>query len=211
MRIGVFVCHCGINIAATVDVAEVAKSALSLPNVVHTADIKHTCSEQGQRAIQDVIKEKGLNRVVVAACSPAMHERTFRRTVAKAGLNPFLMEMANIREQCSWVHLDRSEATAKAIELVRTAVAKVSSNEALVPIKMPMTKRALVVGGGIAGIQVALDIALAGYEVTIVEKQPSIGGRMALLDKTFPTLDCSQCILTPKMVDRKCLRLCRKL
>lgn len=201
MRIGVFICHCGTNIAGTVDVVKVAESALRLPNVVYATDIKHACAENGQRAIQNAIREKGLTRVVVAACTPLLHERTFRRAVEKAGLNPFLLEIANIREQCSWVHLEREEATNKAIELVRMAVAKASLDEALSPFEMPMIKRALVVGGGIAGIQAAIDIALAGYEVTIVEKLPSIGGRMALLDKTFPTLDCAACILTPRMVE----------
>ena len=201
-RVGVFVCHCGSNIAGTVDCAAVAAAARRLPGVVHAEENKYTCSEVGQGAIRTAIKEHRLNRVVVASCSPRMHELTFRRAVAAAGLNPYLMEMANIREHVSWVHGDdKRAATAKAIDVVRAAVAKVRRDEPLTPGKVGITKRALVIGGGIAGIQAALDIANAGHEVILVEREPTIGGRMAQLDKTFPTLDCSACILTPRMVE----------
>ncbi|MDP6509825.1 MAG: CoB--CoM heterodisulfide reductase iron-sulfur subunit A family protein, partial [Dehalococcoidia bacterium] len=173
-----------------------------LPGVVYVQENKYMCSEPGQAAIRQAIEEQGLTRVVVASCSPRMHEITFRRAVAKAGLNPYLMEMANLREHCSWVHADNHEAaTLKAIELVKKAIARICHSEPLSPMPIPVTKRALVIGGGIAGIQAALDIAAAGNTVTLVERQPTIGGRMAQLDKTFPTLDCSSCILTPKMVD----------
>ncbi|HEX3015818.1 MAG TPA: CoB--CoM heterodisulfide reductase iron-sulfur subunit A family protein, partial [Desulfobacteria bacterium] len=200
-KVGVFICHCGSNIAATVDVAKVAKIASSFPNVAFSTDYKYMCSEPGQQVIKDAIKEHNLDRVVVASCSPRMHEPTFRRCIESAGLNPYLFEMANLREQCSWVHTDKDTATWKAVDLVRKAVAKVVKDEPLEKSKIGITKRALVIGGGIAGIQVALDIADAGYPVTIVEKEPSIGGRMAQIDKTFPTIDCSACILGPKMVD----------
>ena len=200
-RIGVFICHCGENISATVDVLKVAAAAANIPGVAHSVDYKYMCSDPGQQMIQNAIREKNLTGVVVAACSPRMHEPTFRRACAEAGLNPFLCEMANIREHCSWVH-DKSEATtAKAIGIVRTLVAKVKKNKALLPIKVPVTKTALVLGGGIAGIQASLDIANAGHKVILVEKEPSIGGHMSQLSETFPTLDCSQCILTPRMVE----------
>jgi len=202
-RIGVFICHCGENIARTVDCARVAESAGKLPGVVHAEDYRYMCSDPGQRLIQDAIREKKLTGVVVASCSPHMHEVTFRRAVAQAGLNPFLCEMANIREQCSWVHENREAATEKASELVRLMVEKVKWNKPLQPIHVPVTKRALVIGGGIAGIQAALDIANGGKEVILVEKEPSIGGHMAQLSETFPTLDCSQCIMTPRMVEVK--------
>lgn len=199
-RIGVFLCHCGSNIAGAVNIPEVAEAARRLPQVVHVEDNKFTCSDPGQAAIQQAITEHQLNRVVIGACSPRMHETTFRRTVAGAGLNPYLLEIANLREHCSWVHPDQVEkATAKAIDLVRRAVARVAWQEPLTPNHVGITRRALVIGGGIAGIQASLDIADAGYEVILVEREPSIGGHMAQLDKTFPTLDCSACILTPKM------------
>ncbi|MFZ3101706.1 MAG: CoB--CoM heterodisulfide reductase iron-sulfur subunit A family protein [Desulfitobacteriaceae bacterium] len=200
-KVGVFVCHCGTNIAGTVDCEAVAKAAAKFPNVAFAMDYKYVCSEPGQKVIQDAIKEHNLDRVVVASCTPRMHEPTFRRCIAGAGLNPYLFEMANIREQCSWVHQDKAKGTWKAIDLVRKAVAKVVKNEPLEKTSIAITKRALVIGGGIAGIQVALDIADAGYPVTIVEKEPSIGGRMSQIDKTFPTIDCSVCILGPKLVD----------
>ncbi|HPO71556.1 MAG TPA: CoB--CoM heterodisulfide reductase iron-sulfur subunit A family protein [Armatimonadota bacterium] len=202
-RIGVFVCHCGENIARTVDCAKVAEFASRLPGVVHAVDYRYMCSDPGQRLIQEAIREKNLTGVVVASCSPHMHEVTFRRAVQRAGLNPFLCEMANIREQCSWVHQDREEATEKACELVHLMVEKVKWNQPLEPIRVPMTRKALVIGGGIAGIQAALDIANGGREVILVEKEPSIGGHMAQLSETFPTLDCSQCIMTPRMVEVK--------
>lgn len=200
-RIGVFVCWCGSNIAGTVDVNAVAEAAAAMPNVVYVEQNKYTCSEPGQDSIRRAIAEHRLDRVVVAACSPRMHEATFRRTLAAAGLNPFLLEIANIREHCSWVHPSKEQGTPKAVDIVRRAVTKVVRNAPLEKSRIGVEKRALVIGGGIAGIQAALDIADAGYRVTIVEKEPSIGGRMAQLDKTFPTLDCSACILTPKMVD----------
>ncbi len=200
-RIGVFVCHCGTNIAATVDVKRVADMALCEPGVVYSEDYTYMCSEAGQLLITNAIKEKNLTGIVVCSCSPRMHEATFRACAEKAGLNPYLVEIANIREQCSWLHKDKEEATEKAITLMRAAVAKVNLDQPLQQGESAVTKRALIIGGGIAGIQTALDIAEAGYEVDIVEKTPTIGGRMAQLDKTFPTLDCSSCILTPKMVD----------
>ena len=200
-RIGVFVCHCGTNIAATVDVEKVVEAIKNEPGVVHAEDYQYMCSEAGQSKIQEAIKEKHLTGVVVCSCSPRMHENTFRKAVEKAGLNPYMLEIANIREHCSWIHKNREEATEKAIILARAAVAKVHLNAPLQPGESKVVKRALVIGGGIAGIQTALDIADAGYEVDIVEKTPSIGGRMSQLDKTVPTLDCSACILTPKMVE----------
>ena len=200
-RIGVFVCWCGSNIAATVDVQAVAEAMKREPGVVYAANYQYMCSEGGQKLISDAIHEYNLTGVVICSCSPRMHEATFRKTAQRAGLNPYMVEIANIREHCSWIHKDKAEATEKAIILARTAVAKVQLNAPLTPGESPVTKRALVIGGGIAGIQTALDIADAGFEVDIVEKTPTIGGRMAQLDKTVPTLDCAACILTPKMVD----------
>lgn len=200
-RVGVFVCWCGNNIAGTVDVEKVAEAAKDIPGVVYSMNYQYMCSEIGQTMLKDAIKEHNLTRVVVASCSPRMHETTFRNAAEKAGLNPYLVEIANIREHCSWVHKNKEEGTEKAISLVKAAVAKALLNTPLVSGESQVEKRALVIGGGIAGIQTALDIADAGYKVDIVEKQPSIGGKMAQLDKTFPTLDCSACILTPKMVD----------
>ena len=200
-RIGVFVCHCGSNIAATVDVERVSEALSHEAGVVHSVNYQYMCSENGQQLIKNAIKEHSLTGIVVCSCSPRMHEATFRKTAEAAGLNPYMVEIANIREQCSWIHKDIEEATEKAIVLARTAVAKLTLNKPLIAGETGVTKRALVIGGGIAGIQAALDIADAGYEVDIVEKNPTIGGRMAQLDKTFPTLDCSACILTPKMVD----------
>ncbi len=200
-RIGVFVCHCGTNIAATVDVKAVAEAMQQEPGVVFSVDYQYMCSEAGQTMIQNTIKEQKLTGVVVCSCSPRMHENTFRKAAAKAGLNSYMVEIANIREQCSWIHKDVMTATEKAIILARTAVAKVQLNAPLTAGESPVTKRALVIGGGIAGIQTALDIAEAGYDVDIVEKNPTIGGKMTQIDKTFPTLDCAACILTPKMVD----------
>ena len=200
-KIGVFVCHCGTNIAATVDVARVAEMLGREPGVVFATDYPYMCSQTGQQMIQEKIRELGLTGVVICSCSPRMHEQTFRKACAKAGLNDYMVEIANIREQCSWIHKDRQEATEKAILLGRAAIAKVQLNAPLTAGSSPVTKRALVIGGGIAGIQTALDIAEAGFEVDIVEKQPTIGGKMTQIDKTFPTLDCAACILTPKMVD----------
>ncbi len=200
-KIGVFVCHCGTNIAGTVDVKKVAEVLKNEPGVVFTTDYQYMCSESGQNLIKDAIREHGLTGVVVCSCSPRMHEATFRKAVQSVGLNPYMLEVANIREQCSWIHKDMEEATEKAIILGRAAIAKVHLNAPLIAGQTPVTKRALVIGGGIAGIQCALDIADAGYPVDIVEKEPTIGGKMTKIDKTFPTLDCSSCILTPKMVD----------
>lgn len=190
-RIGVYICECGVNIAATVDVAAVVEMAAQLPGVVVARQSKYTCSEPGQQAIQEDIQNLGLNRVVVASCTPRMHEPTFQRLLAASGVNPYCFEMANIREHVSWVIHDREAATEKAKRLVRAAVLRVAHHEALEPRRAPVTKAALVVGGGIAGIQTALSIADSGYPVHLVEKGPSIGGHMAQLDKTFPTLDCS--------------------
>lgn len=200
-KIGVFVCWCGSNIAATVDVAAVAESVKNEPGVVYATDYQYMCSEGGQSMIQNAIKEKGLTGIVICACSPRMHETTFRKTAEAAGINPYMVEIANIREQCSWIHKDIAVGTEKAIILAKAAVAKLNLNTPLTPGESRVVKRALVIGGGIAGIQTALDIAEAGYEVDIVEKEPTIGGKMAQIDKTFPTLDCAACILTPKMVD----------
>jgi heterodisulfide reductase subunit A2 len=200
-RVGVFICHCGENIGRTVDCAAVAAAALKLPGVVTAVDYKYMCSDPGQQMIKQAIRDQKLTGVVVGACSPRMHEPTFRRAAAEAGLNPYLLEMANLREHCSWVHDDRPAATAKAIDLVRIMVEKVKRDRSLYPIRVPIEPTALVVGGGIAGIQAALDIANGGRKVILVEKSPSIGGHMARLSETFPTLDCSQCILTPRMVE----------
>jgi len=200
-RLGVYVCHCGINIAHTVDVEKVAEAAAALPGVAIAKTYPYMCSDPGQSLICADIEEQGLTGVVVAACSPRMHEPTFRAAVASVGVNPYMFDMANIREHCSWIHDDKEEGTEKAIDLVRSAVARASYLEDLTEREIEVEPTALVIGGGIAGIQAALDIAEAGYKVHLVEKEPSIGGRMAQLDKTFPTLDCSACILTPKMVD----------
>ncbi len=200
-RIGVFVCWCGSNIAGTVDVQKVAEALKSEPGVVLSTNYQYMCSQAGQEMIKNAVKEHNLTGLVICSCSPRMHEATFRKTAAAAGINPYMVEIANIREQCSWIHKDMAEGTEKAIVLGRTAIAKVNLNAPLKAGESPVTKRALVIGGGIAGIQTALDIADAGFEVDIVEKKPTIGGKMAQLDKTFPTLDCAACILTPKMVD----------
>jgi NADH:ubiquinone oxidoreductase subunit E/NAD-dependent dihydropyrimidine dehydrogenase PreA subunit len=200
-RIGVFVCHCGHNISSTVSIPEVISEISECPGVEHCEDYRYMCSEPGQRLIKNRIKEKNLDGVVVACCSPSLHEETFRRVAEATGLNRYLVEIANIREQCSWVHTDPHQATAKAATIIRTMVEKAKLNTDIEPSKIPVTTRALVIGGGIAGIQASLDIANAGYEVVLLEKAPSIGGHMAQLSETFPTLDCSQCILTPKMVD----------
>jgi heterodisulfide reductase subunit A len=201
-KIGVYVCHCGINIGGVVDINAVKEYAATLPNVVVSEEYKYFCADPGQELIQKDIKEKGVNRVVVAACSPRLHEPTFRRCVREAGLNPFLFEFANIREHDSWVHMSEPEAaTEKAKDLTRMAVAKARLLEPLTAEKVSVKDSALVIGGGVAGIQAALDLADMGFKTYLVEKQPTISGRMGQLDKTFPTLDCSMCILAPKMVD----------
>ena len=201
MRIGVFICYCGSNIGANVDVERVAKEVLKFPGVVFSQTNLYTCSEPGQDQIINAVKEHNLNRVIVASCSPLVHSTTFMKTVDTAGLNPYLFGMANIREHNSWIHDDREKATQKAIDLIRMAVAKVYRHKPLYPKYFELNKNVLVIGGGIAGIQASLDLAEGGRKVILVEKQASIGGRMAQLDKTFPTLDCSACILSPRMVD----------
>ncbi|MDG6218889.1 MAG: FAD-dependent oxidoreductase, partial [Candidatus Thermoplasmatota archaeon] len=198
-KIGVFICHCGENIASKVDVEELSTYAKTLDDVVVSKTYKYICSEAGAKLIKDIIKKHNLTGVVTASCSPRMHEQTFRKIVQDAGLNPFNLEIANIREQCSWIHDDNKIATEKAKKILRGSVAKARLLESLVPPKVNIKPEAMVIGGGISGIQTALDIAESGYKVFLVEKTPSIGGRMAQLDKTFPTLDCSGCILTPKM------------
>lgn len=200
-KIGVFICHCGENIGATVDCAKVAEAAGHMEGVAFATDYKYMCSDPGQSLIKNAIKEHGLDGVVIGACSPRMHEPTFRRACAEAGLNPYLCEIANLREHCSWVHPKCEETTQKAIEIVHGLVEKVRRNIPLTPIHVPITKKALVIGGGIAGIQASLDIANSGHKVILIEKEPSIGGHMSQLSETFPTLDCSQCILTPRMVE----------
>jgi heterodisulfide reductase subunit A len=199
-RVGVFVCHCGENIARTVQVQRVVERARNLPGAAVTADYPYLCSAPGQQMVIDAVREHGLDRVVIAACSPQLHEPTFRAAVAQAGLNPYLCEMANIREHCSWVHSDPQAASTKACQLVGAAVERVKRARPLDPVEVPVTNRALVIGGGVAGIRAALDMANAGHPVVLVERQPSLGGNMARLSETFPTLDCSQCILTPLMV-----------
>ena len=200
-RIGVFVCHCGTNIAGTVDVAKVAEELGKVPGVVYSTNYTYMCSSAGQQMIEEKIKELKLTGVVLCSCSPRMHEKTFRSCAERAGLNAYKVEVANIREQCSWVMKDVEDATEKAIALGKAAVAKTILDTPLIEGETPMTKRALVIGGGIAGITAALDIADAGFPVDIVEKDYTVGGKMAKLDKTFPTLDCASCIVTPKMTE----------
>ncbi len=200
-RIGVYICHCGSNIAGTVDVKELTEFAQNLDSVIIARDYVFMCSEPGQEIIRKDIKDSGINRIVVAACSPRMHEPTFRRACQEAGLNPYLLEMANIREHCSWVTEDKEMATEKAKALVSAAVNRVYYHQPLEVRKVPLNPNTLIVGGGIAGIQAALEIANSEHKVYLVERSPSIGGHMIQLDKTFPTLDCSACILTPKMTD----------
>ena len=200
-KVGVYICHCGTNIAGTVDVAKVCDHASTLPSVVVARHYQFMCSDPGQELIREDIENKGLNRVVVAACSPTMHLPTFQGVCASAGLNPYLMHMANIREHCSWVHDDRTLATLKAMALVSAAARRVQYQEPLEPLRIKVNPNSLVIGGGIAGIQAALELAESGSTVYLVEREPSIGGHMAQFDKTFPTLDCAACILTPKMVN----------
>ena len=192
LRIGVYICHCGSNIAGVIPPEEVVEFAGKLPGVVRSIDTMYACADSGQRLIKEDIAKYGLNRVVVSACSVRMHEPTFRGCVAEAGMNPFLMEMANIREQCTWAHgHDREGALEKAKDLTAAAVAKATFLTPLNMIKVPVTKRAMVIGGGVAGINAALDLAEQNIPVTLVEKEPTIGGVMAQLNKTFPTMDCS--------------------
>ena len=191
-RIGVYVCHCGLNIAQSVDCVKVAREAAEAEGVVVSKDIVYACSEPGQQQIKQDILDNGLDRVVIASCSPRLHEPTFKKMLDSVGLNPYMLDMANLREQCSWVHMnDREGATRKAETLVDMAISRVRQLEPLYEDTLPLTKKTLVIGGGIAGIQAALDLADSGYDVTLVEKSPSIGGVMAQIDKTFPTMDCS--------------------
>lgn len=200
-RIGVFICHCGTNIAGKVNVSEVVGFASKLDNVAVAEEYKFMCSDPGQELIKQNIKEHGLNRVVVASCSPLMHESTFRGVTAEGGLNPFYFQMSNIREHVSWVTEDPDQATKKAKALISAAVRRVALHDPLTKKEVPVRPEVLIVGGGIAGIHAALTYANSGKKVYLVEKQSSIGGHMSLLDKTFPTLDCSACILTPKMTE----------
>jgi heterodisulfide reductase subunit A2 len=202
-RIGVFVCHCGINIAGVVNVPEVVKRLKETTDAAVVIDHQYCCSDPGQNLIKETIQKEKLDGAVIACCSPTLHENTFRKTAARAGINPYNCEIANIREQCSWVTEDKEKATDKAAKIIKTLIKKVQYDEPLIPISIPVTRKALVIGGGVAGIQVALDIANTGYPVILLEKNPSIGGKMSMLSETFPTLDCSQCILTPKMVEAK--------
>ena len=192
LRIGVFICECGLNIAGSVDCHAVSDFAATLPDVVFSCVNRYTCADPGQQEIKRNILEHKLNRVVVASCTPRMHEPTFRNCVAEAGLNPYLFEMANIREHCSWVHLyDKEAATSKAKDSVKISVARARYLAAQTELEVPVDRKALVIGGGVAGINAALDMADSGYQVYLVEKEPSIGGLMAQLDKTYPTMDCS--------------------
>jgi len=201
IRVGVYICHCGTNISEKVRVEDVRRSAEALPEVSIARDYQYMCSEPGQGLIQEDIRAGVVNRVVVASCSPRMHEPTFRKAVVEAGLNGYLLEMANIREHCSWCTDDPVWATRKARALVASAVKKAAHLEPLEERSVPVNPNVLVVGGGIGGIEASLKLANAGYHVYLVEREPSIGGHMAQLDKTFPTLDCAACILTPKMND----------
>jgi len=201
VRIGVFLCHCGTNIGGVVKMDQLAEYCRDFSYVSTVIDYKYLCSQPGQSIIKDAIKKYDLNRIIVGSCSPRMHEKTFRNAIKDGGLNPYLLHIVNLREHCSWVHKDRDKATDKAKSLMRAGIERAVFNKPLSTVKIPVTKKALVIGGGIAGIQAALDIADAGIEVVLVEREPSIGGRMSQLDKTFPTLDCSACILSPKMVD----------
>jgi len=199
-KIGVFICHCGVNIKDTVDVEYLTEKLADYKGVEHIENYMFMCSDPGQNLVKEAIQENKLDGVVIAACSPTLHESTFQNAIEEIGINKYQLEIANIREQCSWVHTSREEATRKAELIIKTAIEKLRLNQSLEPVTAPLTKRVLVIGGGIAGIQAALDIADGGYEVVLVEKKPSIGGHMIQLSETFPTLDCSQCILTPKMV-----------
>jgi heterodisulfide reductase subunit A len=199
-RIGFYICHCGVNISTTVDVNKVREAMSKTPDVAMARDYKFMCSNTGQDLIKNDIRELGLTRVVVAACSPLMHELTFRTACEEAGLNRYLFQMANVREHCSWVHEDKAAATDKATDLSRAACYRVRLHEPMQVTRVPINPNTLILGAGIAGIQAALEIANSGNPVFLVDREPTIGGNMAYFDKTFPTLDCSACILTPKMV-----------
>ena len=199
-RIGIFVCHCGTNIAGTIDVGRVVEEIKKFPEVVYAVDYRYMCSEPGQQLIRSHIRDDGLDAVIVAACSPAMHETTFRKTAASAGINPYQTEIANIREQSSWVHQKQREAaTNKAIETIRTVVAKAHYNESLIPYHLPLVKRTMVIGGGIAGMQTALDVADAGYPVVLVEKADRLGGRMAELSGLYLNFGAASDLLQRKV------------
>ena len=201
-RVGVFICHCGHNIARAIDIKSVMEKVWKYPGVVHVEDYIYLCSDPGQKIVADIIKEKNLDAIVIANCSPNLHEKTFQDLAESVDMNRFKCEIANIREQCSWPHdQEREKATFKSIKIIQAAIEKVKQNEELEPIRVSLTKRALVIGGGITGIQAALDIANGGFKVILLERRSTIGGRMAQLSETFPTLDCPQCIMTPKMVD----------
>ncbi|MBI4874291.1 MAG: CoB--CoM heterodisulfide reductase iron-sulfur subunit A family protein, partial [Acidobacteria bacterium] len=198
-RIGVYVCHCGTNIAGAIDVAALERDAATMPGVAVAREYKYMCSDPGQDLIKNDIRDHDLTRIVVVACSPTLHEKTFRGATAAGGLNPYLFHMVNVREHASWVHEDRRAATDKARDLVRAAVRRVALHRPLERKRVPIHPDVLIVGGGIAGIHAALTLANAGQHVYLVEREPTIGGHMAMFDKTFPTLDCAACILTPKM------------
>ncbi|MFH1784053.1 MAG: CoB--CoM heterodisulfide reductase iron-sulfur subunit A family protein [bacterium] len=200
-RIGVFICYCGGNISNVVDVERVAQEIGKIPEVAFSGTYQYVCSSPGQDLIKEKVSQYNLDAYIVAACSPTLHETTFRELAKDIGVNPYQVEIANIREQNSWVHDDAKKATDKALRIIKSIIEKIKLNEDLLPIEVPVTKKVLIIGAGIAGIQVALDIANAGYKVTLVERRPSIGGHMAQISKTFPTLDCSQCIMTPRMVE----------
>ncbi len=201
-RIGVFLCWCGANIARSVDVKKVINEISNYPGVVHAEDYIYMCSDPGQELIKQKIKEHNLDGLIIANCSPTLHEKTFRNLAEETGLNRFLCEIANVREQCSWPHEhDKKTATKKAIKIIKSTIEKIKQNAELHPIPIPLTKKVLIIGGGVTGIQAALDIGDGGYEVYLVERLPSIGGHMLQLSETFPTLDCPQCIMTPKMTE----------
>jgi NADH:ubiquinone oxidoreductase subunit E len=201
-RIGVFLCWCGANIARSVDVKKVIEEIKKYPGVVHAEDYIYMCSDPGQELITEKIKEHNLDGLIIANCSPTLHEKTFRNLAADTGLNPFRCEIANVREQCSWPHEhERDSATKKAIKIIQSVIEKIKHNLELQALPVPLTKKVLIIGGGVTGIQAALDIADGGYEVYLVERLPSIGGHMLQLSETFPTLDCPQCIMTPKMTE----------
>jgi NADH:ubiquinone oxidoreductase subunit E/NAD-dependent dihydropyrimidine dehydrogenase PreA subunit len=200
-RIGVFVCWCGLNIASTVDVARVVEGIKSYPNVAYAVHYQYMCSDPGQKMIKDAIREHKLDGFIVAACTHTLHENTYRKLAVSAGLNPYNFECANIREHCSWVHTNIEQATKKSVRIIKSIVDKLALNIELYAVKIPVTEKVLIIGGGITGMQTAIDIASAGHEVIVLDRKSSVGGRMSQLSETFPTLDCTQCIMTPKMVE----------
>ena len=200
-RIGVFVCWCGLNIATTVDVDKVVEGIKDYPNVAYAVNYQYMCSDPGQKMIKEAINEHKLDGFIVAACTHTLHENTYRKLAASVGMNPYNVEIANIREHCSWVHPDKKVGTKKAVRIIKSVVDKLTLNIELTPLKIPVTEKVLVIGGGITGMQTAIDIASAGHEVIVLDRKSSVGGRMSQLSETFPTLDCTQCIMTPKMVE----------